>query len=67
MHSHDPRAFRLLSLRGALKLEAVGMKRSRGPSALAIVRKETGLKARTARDMLPRYEQWLRTEGYLRN
>lgn len=51
-------AFRLLTLRSALKLEAVGMKR-RGRSALAIIREETGLKARTAKDMLPLYTQWL--------
>lgn len=57
-------AYRMLALRGALKLEARGMKR-RGPSALAIVKLETGLKARTAAAMLPLYETWLRERGFL--
>ncbi|CAK0762851.1 conserved hypothetical protein [Gammaproteobacteria bacterium] len=39
--------FRLLTLRAALKLEIAGMKRSRGPSAYAILKKEgfTGTRA----------------------
>lgn len=32
--------FRLATLRAALKLEILGMKRSRGPSAYAILKKE---------------------------
>lgn len=32
--------FRLLTLRAALRLEIAGMKRSRGPSAYAILKKE---------------------------
>jgi hypothetical protein len=40
--------FQLCSLRGALRLEAAGMKR-RGPSALSIAKKQ-GFKARTARE-----------------
>lgn len=55
-------AFRLVTLRSMLRLEAAGMKR-RGPSALAIVRKETGLKARTAAAMLPLYTAWLVEQG----
>jgi hypothetical protein len=57
-------AFRLLALRGALKLESVGMKR-RGPSALTLVKKETGIKARTAKDALPLFEAHLRGLGIL--
>lgn len=57
-------AFRLLALRGALKLESVGLKR-RGPSALTLVKKETGIKARTAKDALPLFEAHLRELGLL--
>ena len=57
-------AFRLLTLKGMLKLEAKGMKR-RGPSALSIVKAETGLKARTAAAMLPLYIDWLTERGLL--
>lgn len=37
--------FRLITLKGAVKLESIGMKR-RGTSATQIARKELGLKAR---------------------
>jgi hypothetical protein len=37
-------SFRLLALKGALHLETLGMKRSRGASAFAIVKKEFGFK-----------------------
>jgi hypothetical protein len=57
-------AFRLLTLRSMLRLEAAGMKR-RGPSALAIVKAETGLKARTAAAMIPLYSAWLVEQGIL--
>jgi hypothetical protein len=56
--------YRLLALKGALKMEAIGMKR-RGKSALSIVKSMTGLKARTAKDMVPKYEEWLRAQGIL--
>jgi hypothetical protein len=58
------KVFQLLALRGALKMEAIGMKR-RGKSALSIVKAQTGLKARTAEDMVPKYEDWLRAQGLL--
>ena len=58
------KVFQLLALRGALKMESIGMKR-RGKSALSIVKAQTGLKARTAEDMVPKYEEWLRTQGIL--
>ena len=57
-------AFRLLALRGALKMESVGLKR-RGPSVLTLVKKETGIKARTAKDALPLFEAHLRGLGIL--
>jgi len=37
-------AYRMLALKGALKLEMLGMRRSRGPSAFSIVKREFGLK-----------------------
>jgi hypothetical protein len=57
-------AFRMLAIRGALKLESLGMIRSRTRSALAIVRR-MGIKARTAREALPLFEAKLRKEGIL--
>jgi hypothetical protein len=59
----DIEAYRLLALKGALKLESLGMKR-RGPSALSIVR-SMGIRARTAKAALPLYEAWLRETGVL--
>jgi len=59
------RAFQLLALKGALKLESLGMGRSHGPSALAMV-KMLGIKARTAKAALPLFEAKLRQEGILR-
>lgn len=58
------KVFQLLALRGALKMESIGMKR-RGKSALSIVKAHTGLKARTAEDMVPKYEDWLRAQGLI--
>ena len=58
-------AYRMLALKGALKLESLGMRRSNGPSALAMV-KELGIKARTAKAALPLFEAKLRQEGILR-
>ncbi len=63
--SIDPQVYRLLALKGALKLECLGMKRSRGPSALTIVKKEFGLKG-DARSVLAQYEALLREHGILR-
>jgi hypothetical protein len=58
-------AFALLSLKGRLKLESVGMKCS-GTSALSLVkRKFPELHARTAKDMLPLYVAKLRELGIL--
>lgn len=58
-------AYRMLALKGALKLESLGMRRSHGPSALAMV-KELGIKARTAKAALPLFEAHLKAEGILR-
>mgnify|MGYP003450041415 FL=1 len=57
-------AFALLSLKGRLKLESLGMK-GRGASALSQVKWITGLKAKTAKDMLPLFEDYLREKGVL--
>jgi len=57
--------YRLLTLRHALQVEKIGLRLTRGRSALAIVKAETGLKARTAKDMIPKYEDWLRAQGII--
>lgn len=59
-------AYRLLALKGMLKLESLGMTK-RGPSALSIVKKEFGIKARTAKDALPLYIELLKEKGILPN
>lgn len=41
--NEDIKNFRLRTLHSALKLEAKGMKRSRGPTAYSIIKKELGL------------------------
>lgn len=56
--------YMLLALKGALKLESLGIRR-KGPSALAMV-KMLGIKARTAKAALPLFEAKLRQEGILR-
>jgi len=63
--SDSIRVFQLLALRGALKLESLGMGRSHRPSALAMV-KMLGINARTAKAALPLFEAKLRQEGILR-
>ncbi len=40
----DPMKYRLLALRSALKLEILGMKRSKGPSVYAIIKEEFGFR-----------------------
>ncbi len=57
-------AYRMLAIKGALKLESLGMK-GRGPSALSVVKKEFGIKARTAREALPLYIEFLKEKGIL--
>lgn len=58
-------AFRMLAIKGALKMESVGLKRSRGLSALSIVKKEFGIKAKTAKEAFPLYVEYLREIGIL--
>jgi hypothetical protein len=60
----DIAAYRLLAIKGALKLESLGMK-SRGPSALSVVKKEFGIKARNAKEALPLYIAILKEKGIL--
>ena len=57
-------AYRMLALKGALKLESLGIRR-KGPSALALV-KSLGIKARTAKAAMPLFDAYLRQEGVLR-
>ena len=58
--------FRLLTIRQGLKAEISGFRlTSRGPTCLSIVRKEFGIKARTAADALPLFEAHLREIGVL--
>ena len=59
-------AFRLLTIRQGLKAEMVGMRLTRkAPSCLSIVKREFGIKARTAADALPLFEAHLREIGVL--
>jgi hypothetical protein len=60
----DIAAYRLLAIKGALKLESLGMK-SRGPSALSVIKKEFGIKARNAKEALPLYIAILKEKGIL--
>ena len=56
--------YQLLAIKGALKLESIGMRRA-GPSALSQV-KAMGIKARTAKQALPLFVAMLRNEGILK-
>ena len=59
-------AFRLLTIRQGLKAEMVGMRlTSRAPSCLSIVKKEFGIKAKTAKEALPLFEAYLKELGLL--
>lgn len=57
-------AYRLLVLRGALKLEILGMRRSKGQSAATMIKQEFGLRG-TNRSVLEQYEAILRERGIL--
>lgn len=57
--------YRLLVLRRGLMAEKLGMRLSRGASCLSIVKREFGIKARTAADALPLFEDHLRSIGVL--
>jgi len=51
--------YRMLAIRGGLKMEARGMRLTRGRSCLSIVRKEFGIKARDAATALVKFEEYL--------
>ena len=57
-------SYQLIALKGALKLESLGMK-GRGKSALSIV-KGMGIKAKTAKQALPLFVAMLREKGLLK-
>lgn len=58
--SLDPHRVSLLTLRAMLKLESLGMRRSRRPSARAIVCTKLGLPPRTRIDKVRKvYDEWL--------
>lgn len=59
------KGFMLLRLRAALKLEVLGLKHSSGRSVAAVIRQETGLKARSKKDLLEDYTGWLKLVGVL--
>jgi hypothetical protein len=56
-------AYRLLTIRSGLRAETLGMKLTRGVSCLKLAKAETGLKAKTAKEMLPLFENWLESKG----
>ena len=59
-------AFRMLTIRQGLKAEMVGMRLTRkAPSCLSIVKREFGIKAKTAAEALPLFEARLREMGVL--
>lgn len=57
-------AARMLSLRSMLKLELLGMKRSRSPSAYVIIKRDWGLHG-SREAVLQQFEAMLRTAGVL--
>jgi len=57
--------YMLVALRGALRLESVGLKKSRGHSAAHIVRTKIKSKTRDKVKLLSEYEAWLRERGYI--
>lgn len=58
--------YRMLALRGALKLETIGMKMSRGVPASKIIRDEFGLKTKNKVALLAEYETLLRERGFIK-
>ena len=55
----DVERYRLTVIKSALRLEAAGMRVARNGSALAAAKEVSGIKARTAAEMLPKYTAWL--------
>ena len=62
----DIQAFRLLQLKGALKLETKGMKMWRGKSAYAMVKEMTGLKGNKQK-VYDAYVELLKENGILQS
>lgn len=60
----DVEAVRMLALKGALKLETLGLRHSRANIA-QIVRGILGVKTRNKRDLLAQFEQYLVNRGIL--
>ena len=60
---HEISAFQMLALKGALKLETLGMQR-RGPSAATLVKRQFGFKGNKA-SLLVQLEAHLREIGVL--
>lgn len=58
----DVNRLRLVVIKSALSLEAQGLRASRGRSALAAAKEVSGLKARTAAEMLPKYCAWVEAQ-----
>lgn len=59
-------AFRLITIRQGLKAESRGFRLTRkAPSCLSIVKKEFGIKAKTATEALPLFEAHLRELGVI--
>jgi hypothetical protein len=56
--------YRLLALRSALKMEAMGLRMSRGFSALKSVKSITGLTG-TRATMPAKYEAWLKANNII--
>ncbi len=68
MDSINPQvaAIRLMTIRQGLKAEINGFRLTRkAPSCLSIVKREFGIKARTAAEALPLFEAHLREIGLL--
>ena len=55
---NDIGTFRLIAMRGALKMETLGMKR-RGASASSMVREILNVKTRNKKDLLIQFEDYL--------
>jgi hypothetical protein len=62
-----PQMFRLQCLRSALQLEASARRHlspyvAPGCSAFSIIKEETGIQARSARELLPLFDDWIKVE-----